>query len=287
MLMIKWPMILRQTIQQWRQDHKRIALIPTMGNLHEGHMRLINAARASKNDKVVVSVFVNPMQFDRDEDLAAYPRTLREDCEKLTCCGVDMVFVPPTSAMYPEGFSGHTFLEVPRFANILEGESRPGHFRGVATIVSKLFNVVQPDLACFGEKDFQQLALIRQFVRDMNYDIEIIGVPTVRDADGLACSSRNKYLNPAERHLAPLLYQVLMQLVEQLRAGERHTDHLLATAAAQLLQRGIRPDMLAIRDTETLQPLKIDSRKAVVLFSAWLGNVRLIDNAQVDLIASK
>lgn len=256
------PPTLRQTVKQWRQEHKRIALIPTMGNLHEGHMTLIDAGRA-RADKVVVSVFVNPMQFDRPEDLAAYPRTLQEDCEQLTRRGVDMVFAPATAVIYPDGLDSQTFVDVPRFANILEGESRPGHFRGVATIVSKLFNLVQPDVACFGEKDFQQLALIRQLVRDMSYDIDIIGVPTVRAADGLALSSRNGYLS----------------------AGERHIDGLLAAAAEQLLQAGLTPDTLVIRDAETLLPLTVDSRRAVVLFTAWLGKARLIDNAQVDLIS--
>lgn len=233
----------------------------------------------------MVSVFVNPMQFDRPEDLAAYPRTLQEDCEQLTRRGVDMVFAPATAVIYPDGLDSQTFVDVPRFANILEGESRPGHFRGVATIVSKLFNLVQPDVACFGEKDFQQLALIRQLVRDMSYDIDIIGVPTVRAADGLALSSRNGYLSAEERRLAPQLNQVLTRLVAQLRAGERHIDGLLAAAAEQLLQAGLTPDTLVIRDAETLLPLTVDSRRAVVLFTAWLGKARLIDNAQVDLIS--
>ncbi|BAE73762.1 Pantothenate synthetase [Sodalis glossinidius str. 'morsitans'] len=284
MLIIETPPTLRQTVKQWSQEHKRIALIPTMGNLHEGHMALIDAGRA-RADKVVVSVFVNPMQFDRPEDLAAYPRTLQEDCEQLTRRGVDMVFAPATGVIYPDDLASQTFVDVPRFANILEGESRPGHFRGVATIVSKLFNLVQPDVACFGEKDFQQLAFIRQLVRDMSYDIEIIGVPTVRAADGLALSSRNGYLSAEERRLAPQLNQVLMRLVAQLREGERHIDGLLTSATEQLLQAGLRPDTLVIRDAQTLQPLTVDSRRAVVLFTAWLGKARLIDNAQVDLIS--
>ncbi|AHF73341.1 pantoate--beta-alanine ligase [Candidatus Sodalis pierantonius str. SOPE] len=284
MLIIETPPTLRQTVKQWRQEHKRIALIPTMGNLHEGHMTLIDAGRA-RADKVVVSVFVNPMQFDRPEDLAAYPRTLQEDCEQLTRRGVDMVFAPATAVIYPDGLDSQTFVDVPRFANILEGESRPGHFRGVATIVSKLFNLVQPDVACFGEKDFQQLALIRQLVRDMSYDIDIIGVPTVRAADGLALSSRNGYLSAEERRLAPQLKEVLTRLVAQLGAGERHIDGLLAAAAEQLLQAGLTPDTLVIHDAETLLPLTVDSRRAVVLFTAWLGKTRLIDNAQVDLIS--
>lgn len=282
MLIIETPPILRQTVKQWRQEQKRIALIPTMGNLHEGHMTLIDEGRA-RADIVVVSVFVNPMQFDRAEDLAAYPRTLQEDCEKLTRRGVDMVFAPAAAVIYPDGLDSQTFVDVPRFSNLLEGESRPGHFRGVSTIVSKLFNLVQPDIACFGEKDFQQLALIRQMVRDMSYDIDIIGVPTVRAADGLALSSRNGYLTPQERNQAPQLHQALLRVVEQLRAGERHLEPLLTNAAQALQQVGLRPDTLDIRDAETLLPLTVDSQRAVVLFSAWLGKARLIDNAQVDL----
>ncbi|MGL9769350.1 MAG: pantoate--beta-alanine ligase [Sodalis sp. (in: enterobacteria)] len=283
MLIIETLSPLRQKVKQWRQEHKRITLIPTMGNLHEGHMALIDAGRG-RADKVVVSVFVNPMQFEYPEDLAAYPRTLQEDCKQLTRHGVDMVFAPVLSVIYPDGLGSQTFVDVPRFANILEGESRLGHFRGVATVVSKLFNLVQPDMACFGEKDFQQLALIRQLVRDMNYDIEIIGVPTVRAIDGLALSSRNSYLTTEERCLAPQLNQILMQLVAQLRKGERYIDGLLTSASEQLLQAGFRPDILVIRDAQTLQPLTVESQRAVVLFTVWLGKTRLIDNAQVDLI---
>ncbi len=190
MLIIETPPLLRQTVKQWRQEGKRIALVPTMGNLHDGHMALVDESRA-RADIVVVSIFVNPMQFDRAEDLAAYPHSLQEDCEKLTRRGVDMVFAPAAEAIYPQGLDSQTYVDVPRFSGILEGALRPGHFRGVSTIVSKLFNLVQPDVACFGQKDYQQLALIRQMVADMGYDIDIIGVPTVRADDGLALSSRN------------------------------------------------------------------------------------------------
>lgn len=282
MLIIETPPRLRQTIKQWRQEGKRIALVPTMGNLHDGHMTLVDEARA-RADIVIVSVFVNPMQFDRPEDLAAYPRTLQEDCEKLNRRGVDMVFAPTPAVIYPNGLAGQTYVDVPRFANMLEGAARPGHFKGVATIVSKLFNLVQPDIACFGQKDYQQLALIRHMATDMGYDIEIIGVPTVRAGDGLALSSRNGYLTAEERRLAPQLHNILEQLIAQMKSGERHTDTLLEQAQARLTQAGLRPDALDIRDAFTLQPLTVDSTRAVVLFSAWLGKARLIDNAEVDL----
>ncbi len=282
MLIIETPPILRQTVKQWRQDGKRIALVPTMGNLHDGHMSLVDEARA-RADIVIVSIFVNPMQFDRPEDLAAYPHSLQEDCEKLTRRGVDTVFAPAAEVIYPQGLADQTYMDVPRFSGILEGAARPGHFRGVATIVSKLFNLVQPDLACFGQKDYQQLSLIRQMVADMGYDIEIIGVPTVRAGDGLALSSRNGYLTAQERQLAPRLHQVLEQVITRLKSGERHIETLLEQAAEGLAQGGLKPDALDIRDAYTLQPLNVDSTRAVVLVSAWLGKARLIDNAQVDL----
>ncbi|WP_413730923.1 pantoate--beta-alanine ligase [Sodalis sp. RH22] len=282
MLIIETPPKLRQAVKQWRQEGKRIALVPTMGNLHDGHMSLVDEARA-RADIVIVSIFVNPMQFDRPEDLTAYPRTLQEDCEKLTRRGVDTVFAPAAAVIYPDGLASQTFVDVPRFSAILEGAIRPGHFRGVATIVSKLFNLVQPDIACFGQKDYQQLALIRQMVKDMGYDIEIVGVPTVRAADGLALSSRNGYLTAGERQIAPRLHSVLEQLIGQMKNGERQTDTLLQQAAERLRHAGLQPDALDIRDADTLQPLTVDSARAVVLFSAWLGKARLIDNAQVDL----
>jgi pantoate--beta-alanine ligase len=281
-LIIETPPLLRQTVKQWRQEGKRIALVPTMGNLHDGHMALVDESRA-RADKVIVSVFVNPMQFDRPEDLATYPRSLQEDCEKLTRRGVDMVFAPAATVIYPQGLNNQTYVDVPRFSGILEGASRPGHFRGVATIVSKLFNLVQPDVACFGQKDYQQLALIRQMVADMGYGIEIVGVPIVRAADGLALSSRNGFLSTDERRLAPQLHTILTSVAEQLTSGERHIGPLLAQASEQIKQAGLTPDALDIRDAFTLQPLTVDSTQAVILVAAWLGKTRLIDNALADL----
>ncbi|WKV50059.1 MULTISPECIES: pantoate--beta-alanine ligase [Dickeya] len=282
MLIIETPVLLRRELRRWRQEGKRIALVPTMGNLHDGHLTLVDEARA-RADIVVVSIFVNPLQFDRADDLARYPRTLQEDCEKLTRRGVDLVFAPAPDTLYPHGLQQQTFVEVPGLSQMLEGASRPGHFRGVATVVSKLFNLVQPDVACFGEKDYQQLALIRQMVADMDYDISIVGVPIVRAKDGLALSSRNGYLTAEERQQAPQLRRIMNEVVEQLSNGDRQIDDMLAKASEALREAGFTPDELFIRDAATLQPLTIDSNCAVVLMAAWLGKARLIDNQQVDL----
>ncbi|WP_411705752.1 pantoate--beta-alanine ligase [Edaphovirga cremea] len=282
MLIINTLPIMRREIRRWRQEGKRIALVPTMGNLHEGHMTLVDEAKA-RADVVVVSIFVNPMQFERPDDLARYPRTLQEDSEKLTRRGVDLVFAPAPADIYPKGLESQTFVEVPGISSILEGASRPGHFRGVSTIVSKLFNLVQPDIALFGEKDYQQLALIRKMVADMGYDIDIVGVPTVRAKDGLALSSRNGYLTADERKVAPSLSKVMNALAEQLRNGERRVDQLLDQASEQLRNHGFTPDELFIRDADSLQPLTVESNKAVILMAAWLGKARLIDNQQVSL----
>ncbi|WP_034912400.1 MULTISPECIES: pantoate--beta-alanine ligase [Erwinia] len=282
MLIIETLPMLRREIRRWRQDGKRIALVPTMGNLHDGHMTLVDDAR-ERADIVVVSIFVNPMQFERPDDLARYPRTLQDDCEKLNKRKVDLIFAPAPGDIYPLGLSEQTFVEVPGLSGLLEGASRPGHFRGVSTIVSKLFNLVQPDLACFGEKDYQQLALIRKMVADMGYDIDIIGVPTVRAKDGLALSSRNGYLSADERKLAPALSKVMNSMADRLASGERHVEEIIADAEAALTLKGLRPDGLAICDADTLLPLNVDSQRAVILMAAWLGMARLIDNQQVDL----
>lgn len=282
MLIIESLPMLRREIRRWRQEGKRIALVPTMGNLHDGHLTLVDEAR-ERADIVVVSIFVNPMQFERADDLARYPRTLQDDCEKLNRHRVDLVFAPAPAEIYPQGLDSQTFVEVPGLSSLLEGACRPGHFRGVATIVSKLFNLVQPDIACFGEKDFQQLAIIRKMVADMAFDIEIVGVPTVRAKDGLALSSRNGYLTAEERQIAPGLSQVMNSMAARLSNGERHIEEIIEQAEAQLRDKGLRPDGLAICDAETLQPLTVDSQRAVILMAGWLGHARLIDNQQVDL----
>ena len=282
MLIIETLPLLRQHIRRLRQEGKRIALVPTMGNLHDGHMKLVDAAKASA-DVVVASIFVNPMQFDRPDDLARYPRTLQDDCEKLNKRKVDLVFAPAAAEIYPHGIENQTYVDVPGLSTMLEGASRPGHFRGVSTIVSKLFNLVQPDVACFGEKDFQQLALIRKMVADMGYDIEIIGVPIMRAKDGLALSSRNGYLSAEQRKIAPGLHMVMNSVAEELAAGDRNLDEVIAIAAQELNEKGFRADDIQIRDADTLLDLTETSKRAVILMAAWLGEARLIDNQIVAL----
>lgn len=282
MLIIETLPLLRQHIRRARQEGKRIALVPTMGNLHDGHMKLVDEAKA-RADIVVVSIFVNPMQFDRPDDLVRYPRTLQEDCEKLNKRKVDFVFAPAADQIYPQGTEGQTYVDVPGLSTMLEGASRPGHFRGVSTIVSKLFNLVQPDIACFGEKDFQQLALIRKMVADMGYDIEIVGVPIIRAKDGLALSSRNGYLTAEQRKIAPGLYKVMCEIGEKLQAGERELDEMIALAEKALNEKGFRADNIQIRDADTLLALTETSQRAVILVAAWLGQARLIDNQTVTL----
>lgn len=282
MLIIETLPLLRQQIRLLRMEGKRVALVPTMGNLHDGHMKLVDEAKA-RADVVVVSIFVNPMQFDRPEDLARYPRTLQEDCEKLNKRKVDLVFAPSVKEIYPNGTETHTYVDVPGLSTMLEGASRPGHFRGVSTIVSKLFNLVQPDIACFGEKDFQQLALIRKMVADMGFDIEIVGVPIMRAKDGLALSSRNGYLTAEQRKIAPGLYKVLSSIADKLQAGERDLDEIITIAGQELNEKGFRADDIQIRDADTLLEVSETSKRAVILVAAWLGDARLIDNKMVEL----
>ncbi|EIK6847551.1 pantoate--beta-alanine ligase [Escherichia coli] len=282
MLIIETLPLLRQQIRRLRMEGKRVALVPTMGNLHDGHMKLVDEAKA-RADVVVVSIFVNPMQFDRPEDLARYPRTLQEDCEKLNKRKVDLVFAPSVKEIYPNGTETHTYVDVPGLSTMLEGASRPGHFRGVSTIVSKLFNLVQPDIACFGEKDFQQLALIRKMVADMGFDIEIVGVPIMRAKDGLALSSRNGYLTAEQRKIAPGLYKVLSSIADKLQAGERDLDEIITIAGQELNEKGFRADDIQIRDADTLLEVSETSKRAVILVAAWLGDARLIDKKMVEL----
>ncbi|HAN8774591.1 TPA: pantoate--beta-alanine ligase [Escherichia coli] len=283
MLIIETLPLLRQQIRRLRMEGKRVALVPTMGNLHDGHMKLVDEAKA-RADVVVVSIFVNPMQFDRPEDLARYPRTLQEDCEKLNKRKVDLVFAPSVKEIYPNGTETHTYVDVPGLSTMLEGASRPGHFRGVSTIVSKLFNLVQPDIACFGKKDFQQLALIRKMVADMGFDIEIVGVPIMRAKDGLALSSRNGYLTAEQRKIAPGLYKVLSSIADKLQAGERDLDEIITIAGQELNEKGFRADDIQIRDADTLLEVSENSKRAVILVAAWLGDARLIDNKIVELV---
>ncbi|MGF1685900.1 pantoate--beta-alanine ligase [Photobacterium japonica] len=273
---------IREQIRTWRREGRRIAFVPTMGNLHDGHLTLVRKAREHA-DVVVVSIFVNPMQFDKADDLNSYPRTLEDDLAKLNSEAVDLVFTPTPDIMYPEGLDRQTFVEVPGLSNMLEGALRPSHFRGVATVVTKLFNIVQPDVACFGEKDYQQLALLRQMTRDMAMDIEIVGVPTVRELDGLAMSSRNGYLTVDERQRAPVLARTMRWISSQMRGGRNDYAEVVVDANDQLRAAGLQPDEIYIRDAVTLQPVGEETQQAVILMSAILGKARLIDNQVVEL----
>lgn len=274
---------LRTTVRQARQAHKSVAFVPTMGNLHNGHLTLVRTA-LQHADIVIVSIFVNPLQFDRQEDLQNYPRTLEQDCQLLEQAGVTAVFTPTPEIMYPDGMAVQTFVEVPGISYQLEGAKRPGHFRGVSTVVTKLFNIVQPDIACFGQKDYQQLALIRKMVRDLAMPIDIIGVPTVRAEDGLALSSRNGYLTREERPLAPHLAEVMCWIGELLPARRHAIPALVAEASERLNHLGFRTDSIDIIDAATLEPLTESSQEAVILMAAWLGSkARLIDNLVVSL----
>lgn len=273
---------LRTTLNDLRQTGHRLALVPTMGNLHQGHLTLVDTARQHA-DIVVVSIFVNPMQFDRPEDLNRYPKTLEQDCQLLEQHQTSLLFAPQICEIYPDGTGLHTFVEEPVLSPLLEGAQRPGHFRGVTTVISKLFNLVQPDVACFGEKDFQQLAIIRKLVKDMAYDIEIISVPTVRAADQLALSSRNHYLTAEERDRAPVLSRLMRLIAERIAQGEDDFPILISDTEQQLRQEGFEPDGLAICDASSLQPISHNSKVAVILMAAWLGKARLIDNMTIEL----
>ena len=273
---------LREQIKTWKREGKRIAFVPTMGNLHEGHLTLMRTAREHA-DIVVASIFVNPMQFNNIDDLTNYPRTLDDDVEKLTTEKVDLVFTPTPEIMYPEGLDKQTTVDVPVISTILEGASRPGHFKGVSTVVNKLFNIVQPDVACFGEKDFQQLALIRQMVIDMALDIDIVGVATVREMDSLAMSSRNNLLTLNERQRAPVLARTMRWISSQMRGGRNDYASLIEDANDQLRAADLQPDEIFIRDARTLQEPTEETTQAVILMAAFLGQVRLIDNLVVEL----
>lgn len=268
---------LRQQIQAARQAGQRIALVPTMGNLHAGHMSLIDTAR-QQADFVVASIFVNPLQFGPNEDLDSYPRTLADDQQKLQAAGCQLLFTPNEQLMYPQGMQKHSLVRVPKVSEGLCGGSRPGHFDGVATVVTKLFNMVQPDVAVFGEKDFQQLAVIRKMVDELNMPIEIMGAPIIRDSDGLALSSRNGYLDAAQRQTAPALYRCLQQAVGQIQQGNRDYSSVLQATASQLEAAGLKPDYIELRQANDLSPASADSNQLVILAAVFLGSTRLIDN---------
>jgi pantoate--beta-alanine ligase len=266
---------LRAAVHTQRQAGHRIALVPTMGALHQGHLELVKVARRHA-DFVVATIFVNPLQFAPSEDLDSYPRDEATDLNLLAATGCDLVFTPTVAEMYPAGFS--TEVRVGGLTETLDGPARPGHFEGVATVVSKLFNQVQPDVACFGEKDFQQLQVIRRLVRDLDLPIEIVGVPTVREPDGLAMSSRNRYLSHAKRQMAAQLPEVLQRTAAAL-AGGAAAAPILDAARAELTAAGFGPiDYLELCDAETLQPIAAAQPASRLFAAAFLGRTRLIDN---------
>ena len=272
---------LRAELAALRRDGK-VAFVPTMGNLHAGHLALVRKARRHAAH-VVASIFVNPLQFGANEDLDSYPRTLQQDRQALEAEGVSLLFAPTVAVMYPVPLEQHTRVEVPGLSGLYCGASRPGHFEGVATVVCKLFNMVQPDVAVFGKKDFQQLLVIRRMVRDLCMPVEIVGLDTVREPDGLAMSSRNQYLLPAERDVAPQLYQALCDTAQRIASGKRDYAALLEDLRAQLVQVGFHPDYIEVADSRTLLPPIEQSDSLVILAAAWLGAARLIDNIEVDL----
>lgn len=276
---------LRAAVAQARAEGKQIGFVPTMGNLHAGHTALVEKA-AQRADFVVASIFVNPLQFGPSEDLDKYPRTLAADQRKLFDAGCHLLFHPDVEEMYPHGMAEQTRISVPGVSEGLCGASRPGHFDGVATVVTKLFNMVQPDLAVFGQKDFQQLAVIRALVRDLNMPVQIFGEPTVRAEDGLALSSRNGYLTAEQRAAAPVLYRSLKQIAGAIGGGERDFASLVEAARQQQIAAGLRPDYLEVRESNSLRPATPEDRQLVILVAAFIGHTRLIDNLTLDLDAA-
>ncbi len=271
---------LRREIAGWRAGGETIGLVPTMGNLHAGHLDLLAAARENA-DRVIVSIFVNPLQFGPNEDFDRYPRTLAEDQARLESADCDLLFAPSVDEVYPQGRTAGTRIVVPGISELLEGEFRPGFFDGVATVVGILFNQVQPDVALFGRKDYQQLLVIRRMVADLHLPIRLVGVATRREPDGLAMSSRNQYLTAAERSLAPGLHRALSAVAQRLRSGSRDFEAVADEARRMLERQGFKPQYLSIRDPDDLGAPRLDGRGWVVLSAALLGRTRLIDNVEV------
>lgn len=274
---------LRAQLKNWREQHQTIAFVPTMGSLHDGHISLLKKARTLA-DKVVVSIYVNPLQFDDPQDLANYPRTLKNDIQKLISAGCDLLFTPDNALMYPDGAEFHSYVHVPGIDDKLCGLARPGHFDGVATVVSKLLNMVQPDLAVFGEKDYQQLLLIRKLVEDFNLPVKIVAAATCREADGLAMSSRNQRLTRTQRSVAATLHQQLSVLKQQLEQGDRDVATMVKAATESLSKSGFLVDYLEIRRAEDLLLADVyQDQKLRIMVAARLDDVRLIDNIAVNL----
>lgn len=273
---------LREQIARLREARKRIAFVPTMGNLHAGHVHLMQEARR-RADAVVASIYVNPLQFGQGEDFDSYPRTPGHDKVTLLSAGVDLLFRPGDAEMYPREKTGQTFVEVPGLSDDLCGAFRPGHFRGVATVVNRLFNLVTPDVAVFGKKDYQQWMIIRRMAADLGMPVEIVGVDTVREPDGLALSSRNNYLSPEQRKVAPRLYEALVRLRDRVLREGMHLAAAEENAVIDLQADGFRPDYVKIRRQSDLQLPGAEDRQLVALAAVWLGRTRLIDNVEFEL----
>lgn len=271
---------LRHTVNAWRRNGESVGLVPTMGNLHDGHLKLVKKAKAH-NDNVVVSIFVNPMQFGANEDLDAYPRTIEEDKAKLISIGADAVFLPSVAEMYPAGLDAQTFVEVPGISDSHCGASRPGHFRGVATVVTKLFNMVQPDDAFFGEKDFQQLQVIRALARDLSMAVTIHGVPTEREASGLAMSSRNGYLSKEEKATASAIYEEMQRVKAGIEGGNIDFSELEDAMVANLEAKGFKKDYCQVVNASTFKAATANDKELVLLVAMFMGKTRLIDNLQI------
>ena len=275
---------LRDQVKAWKMQGLTIAFVPTMGNLHDGHLALVKAAHRHA-DKVIVSIFVNPMQFGLSEDIDNYPRTLAQDKASLMQVETDLLFTPTSAVIYPKGFGDNSYVEVPNISSLYCGATRPGHFRGVATVVCKLFNLVQPDVACFGSKDYQQLQVIQTMVDDLSMPVEIIPVEIIREKSGLAMSSRNGYLTPEELAIAPTLYKTLQWLSEQLRTSHEARDYaaLVMQASEKLDRAGLKTDYINLCHAKTLAPAMPSDKDIVILAAAYLGKARLIDNFPVSL----
>ncbi|MDH3388092.1 MAG: pantoate--beta-alanine ligase [Gammaproteobacteria bacterium] len=273
---------LRQYVQHWKDHGQTIAFIPTMGNLHAGHMSLIEKGQ-SLCDRTICSIFVNPMQFGPNEDWDHYPRSLEADIEQLEAAGCDLVYLPTASELYPEGLERISKVQVTDLTDNYEGAHRPGHFTGVATVVLKLFNIVRPDVSVFGKKDFQQYRVISKMVEDFNLDVQIIGQETTREASGLATSSRNQYLDAAQKEKAALIYQTLRGAARQIDEGERDFKAIERRAIEDLDVAGFKTDYFSVCNTETLLPAAPADRDLVILVTAALGATRLLDNIEISL----
>ena len=273
---------LRVLLREWREDGDDIGVVPTMGNLHAGHVSLVELAR-QLTDRVVVTLFVNPTQFSPDEDFAEYPRTRDRDSMRLKKIGADLLFAPDVETMYPFGIDNATIVSVPGLTEELCGASRPGHFDGVTSVVARLFALVQPDVAVFGQKDYQQQLVIRRMVADLNLPVRIVSAPTVREEDGLAMSSRNAYLTDEERAIAPLLFATLSDTASRMQSGNHDFPALEERACAALASGGFSPEYVAIRRTADLGRPRDDSKELVILAAARLGQARLIDNVEIVL----